>query len=185
LPYIVQVQGQASVGGLKIDGTGEKITDFLFKNSLTNNVGIFEIKRPATALVSKKSYRTGVFGPSKELAGSITQVLDQRYQLQKSLLAKKDSSRDYSLEQYSLRCCLIVGTVPDGDDEKKSFELIRNELKDVDVVTYDELFEKLVQLRDFMRGARTVGASSEEATVDSVPSDSGDSASVQDEPPAG
>ena len=51
---IIKVQDQASVGGRKISGLGEKITDFLVKNSMTNNTAIIEIKKPQTQLLNKK-----------------------------------------------------------------------------------------------------------------------------------
>lgn len=148
---VIQIQGQASVGGRKLSGTGEKITDFLVKHSITNNVGLFEIKTPQSALLKAEPYRFGIYPASAELSGSISQVLDQRYQLQKSLVAKKDAMRDSTLEQYAIGCCLIIGRLPSGDDELKSFELLRAELKGVVVVTYDELLGKLQQLAGFLR----------------------------------
>ncbi|MBF0155386.1 MAG: DUF4263 domain-containing protein, partial [Magnetococcales bacterium] len=39
---VIKVRGQASIGGRKLSGDGEKITDFLVKNSLTNNTALFE-----------------------------------------------------------------------------------------------------------------------------------------------
>ena len=40
--------------------------------------------------------------------------------------------------------------MPETDDEQKSFELFRGNSKDVQIVTFDELLEKLVQLRDLL-----------------------------------
>ncbi len=42
---IIKIQDQASVGGRKLSGAGEKITDFLVKNSMTNNAAIIETER--------------------------------------------------------------------------------------------------------------------------------------------
>ena len=52
---VVKVQDQASVGGRKISGRGEKIADFLVKNSLTNNAAIFEIKTPRANILNQHS----------------------------------------------------------------------------------------------------------------------------------
>ena len=55
---VVKIQDQASVGGRTISRNGDKVTDFLVKNSLTNNLAIIEIKKPInTALEAIKLQR--------------------------------------------------------------------------------------------------------------------------------
>ncbi len=147
---LIKVQDQASVGGRKISGSGEKITDFLVKNSLTNNTALFEIKTPQTKLLDKAPYREGVFAPSRELSGSINQALDQKYQFQKQVAQIKETSRIYDIESYAVHSFLIIGKTPTEVDQQKSFELFRRNSKDVQVVTFDELLEKLRQLRNFL-----------------------------------
>lgn len=150
---VIKVRDQASVGGRKLSGDGEKITDFLVKNSLTNNTAIFEIKTPQTPILNKTPFRDGVYTPSADLSGSINQALDQKYQFQKQIAQIKDNSRLYDIESYAVHCCLVIGKTPDGDDRKKSFELFRRNSKDVEIVTFDELLEKLKQLSAFLRAA--------------------------------
>ena len=150
---VIKVRDQASVGGRKLTGGGEKITDFLVKNSLTNNTAVFEIKTPHTRVLNKTPFRDGVFTPSSDLSGSMNQALDQKYQFQKQIAQIKDNTRLYDIETYAVHCCLVVGRTPDGDDRKKSFELFRRNSKDVEIVTFDELLEKLKQLRTFLRAA--------------------------------
>lgn len=150
---VIKVRDQASVGGRKLSGNGEKITDFLVKNSLTNNTAIFEIKTPQTAILNKTPFRDGVFTPSTDLSGSINQALDQKYQFQKQIAQIKDNTRLYDIESYAVHCCLVIGRAPDDDDRKKSFELFRRNSKDVEIVTFDELLEKLRQLSAFLRVA--------------------------------
>lgn len=147
---VIKVKDQASVGGRKLSGDGDKITDYLVKNSLTNNTALFEIKTPQTAILNTRQFREGVYTPSAELSGSINQALDQRYQFQKHVASIKDNSRLYDLESYAVHCCLIIGQTPEGNDQKKSFELFRRNSKDVEIVTFDELLEKLKQLRAFL-----------------------------------
>jgi len=144
---LIQVHGQASVGGRKFSGGGEKVADFLVRNAATNNVGIFEIKRPASDLMNSKEYRRGVFAPAAELTAAVTQVLDQRYHLANSFLERKNASRMPELESYVIRCCVIIGTMPQDLDAQKSFELFRGNSRAVDIITYDELLTKLRQLR--------------------------------------
>ena len=147
---VTKVQDQASVGGRKLSGVGEKITDFLVKNSLTNNTAIFEIKTPQTQVLNKRAFRNGVYTPSSDLCGSMNQALDQKYQFQKQVAAIKDSSRLYDIESYAVHCCLIIGQTPNGDNQKKSFEMFRRNSKDVEIITFDELLGKLKQLHSFI-----------------------------------
>jgi Domain of unknown function (DUF4263) len=151
---VIKVRDQASVGGRKLSGEGEKITDFLVKNSLTNNTAIFEIKTPQTPILNKTPFRDGVFTPSADLSGSINQALDQKYQFQKQIAQIKDNARLYDIESYAVHCCLVIGKTPDGEDRKKSFELFRRNSKDVEIVTFDELLEKLKQLSAFLRATK-------------------------------
>ena len=150
---VIKVRDQASVGGRKLSGDGEKIADFLVKNKLTNNTAIFEIKTPQSAILNGKPFRDGVYTPSANLSGSINQVLDQKYQFQKQFAQIKDNTRFYDIESYAVHCCLVIGRTPDGDDRKKSLELFRRNSKDVEIVTFDELLEKLKQLSVFLRAA--------------------------------
>lgn len=148
---VIKVQEQASVGGNKLSGDGIKIADFLVKNKLTNNTAIVEIKTPQTPIVSKQEYRDGVYTPSSHLSGAINQVLDQKYQFEKQIAQIKDNSRLRDIESYAVHCCLIVGQTPKGDNEQKSFEMFRRNSKNVEIVTFDELLEKLKQLRIFLQ----------------------------------
>ena len=82
---IVFVQGQPSIRGSKFGGSGGKYGDFLYKNSLTNNSVIVELKTPRTKLLNATPVRGGMYGPSSALTGGLTQVLDQRSNFQKSI----------------------------------------------------------------------------------------------------
>ncbi|WP_009475939.1 Shedu immune nuclease family protein [Rhodococcus sp. JVH1] len=147
---MVHFQSSASVGGVGFDGSGEKIADYMFKNPLTNNVALVELKKPATSLLTAKPYRGGAFGPSKELAGAVTQVMDQANRLMITFASKKVASRVTNLEAYAVSCFVVIGRTPSSDDEKKSFEMYRGNSRSVKIVTYDEILEQLKILRDFL-----------------------------------
>ena len=147
---IVFVQREPSVGGVKLDGSGSKVGDFLYKNSRTDNSVLIELKTPRTKLLNTGSVRAGVYGPSGDLTGGMTQVLDQRYTLLADFESKKGRSRVYDIEAYAVRCCLVIGTLPEDEDMKKSFELFRGNSKDVEILTFDELLEKLNMVKEFL-----------------------------------
>jgi hypothetical protein len=65
-------------------GVGDKVADFLHRNGLTDNLTLLEIKTPDTRVLGSV-YRGGVHAPSIDLVGTVNQVLDQRYQIQRSI----------------------------------------------------------------------------------------------------
>ncbi|MBC2644943.1 DUF4263 domain-containing protein [Rhodococcus wratislaviensis] len=146
---MVSFQSSASVGGVGFAGSGGKVADYLLKNPLTNNVALVEIKKPSTSLLNTKEYRGGVFGPSKDLGGAVTQVMDQAYQLMTSFAGLKLASRA-DLEAYAVSCFVVIGRTPSSDDEQKSFEMYRANSRNVKIVTYDEILEQLKLLRKFL-----------------------------------
>ena len=147
---IIKVQEQASVGGRKLSGRGDKIVDFVVKNTMTNNVAIIEIKTPKVKLLNQTTYREGVYAPSKELSGAINQALDQKHHLEGEIVQIKGKSGIHDIESYSIHCGLIIGRMPPETDQIRSFELFRGNSKNVEIVTFDELLEKIKELREFL-----------------------------------
>ncbi|MDP1676334.1 MAG: DUF4263 domain-containing protein [Bacteroidota bacterium] len=141
---VVILQQKAYVGGKVIDNTKGNVVDFLFKNKLTSNVVLIEIKTPLTKLMGAQ-YRQNTFAVSQELTGPINQVLTYKDELQKSFynLADKTNSRYHS---FNPQCLVIAGCFSSeslNDIGKRSFELFRTDLKNVEIITFDELFEKI------------------------------------------
>ena len=138
------------MGGRTLSGSGDTIADFLVKNRLSNNAALFEIKKPGTQLLRKTPYREELYAASSDLAGAISQMLDQKSEFQKDIARIKENSRIYDLESYSVHGVLVIGTTPSHRNQQKSFELFRGNSKDVTIVTFDELLAKLKSLRDFL-----------------------------------
>jgi hypothetical protein len=147
---VIKIQDQAHVGGRKLSGAGEMITDFLVKHRISNNAALFEIKTPNTPLLNKKAYRGNLYTPSSHLAGAINQMLDQKNKFLREVAMLKENSRISNLESYAVHGVLVVGTTPQDVDQQKSFELFRGNSKDIAIITFDELLEKLKLLRGFL-----------------------------------
>ena len=147
---ILKIADKPSVGGHKLSGGGATVSDFLVKNRLTSNCALVEIKTPQTKMLNKSPHRTGVYPPSTELSGAVNQALDQKYRFEREIAQIKENTRPHDIESYSVRCCLLVGKMPTGVDEIQSFELYRGNSKNVDIITFDELLEKLKQLRELL-----------------------------------
>lgn len=151
---VVSVASGASVGGTKLDGSGNKIADYLVKNPLTANIALVEIKKPKTQIVKSRAYRDGVFGISSELSEAVTQVLDQAHQLKLHFANLKSDSRQYDIEAYAIGCFVIAGPLaaPEEPDKMKSLELFRGNSSIVSIVTFDEVLASLKILRDLLSG---------------------------------
>jgi len=137
---VALLQSKAYVGGKTFENKEGKIADFLYRNSLSESVCIVEIKTPCKTLMSAAAYRKpDVFAASKELSGGLTQVLDQKDNLQKDFYSISKGE----FEAFSPRGLLVVGRLSDLNKKQiKSFELFRNNLRDVEIITYDELLER-------------------------------------------
>lgn len=147
---VIKIRDQAHVGGQTLAGSGATITDFLVKNGISNNIALFEIKTPQTALLRTTPYRDQLYSPGNDLVGAISQMLDQKNELQKSIANIKENSRIYNIETYAVHGVLIIGTTPEGPERQKSFELFRGNSKDISIFTFDELLEKLKILLKFL-----------------------------------
>jgi len=134
---------QVYVGGKKMDNTGGKIADFLVGNMLTQNVALIEIKTPATRLLGSE-YRAG-FSIAPELSGAITQALSQRDTLMKEFYILQRKS-EVPFEAFDPQCFVIAGSWEDElttPEQRQSFQLFRSNLRNIEVITYDELFKKV------------------------------------------
>ena len=145
---VVLFKSEAYMGGKGINNKGASITDFLFKNKLTDHVLIVEVKTPKTELVAN-AYR-GTYAMSSELTGGVNQLLQQKDKLQKEFYAISGQSDD-SFCVLNPRCLLVVGCLEDLDKKQRdSFELYRRNSKDIEIITYDELFAKIEILKNLL-----------------------------------
>lgn len=150
-PYpIMLVQGQAHVGGARIDGGGETIADFLFRQRLTGGIALFEIKTGRTPLLQRNSFRGNLYAAHKELCATISQVLHQRSELIENFQTKARSPGMEETHVGHVHCLIIAGRDPETPDKRRSLDLFRNATKDVALVTFDELLEKLRAIHRLM-----------------------------------
>ena len=150
---VVITKGKAYVGGKNIYNANGNIVDFLMSNKLTKNTALIEIKTPKTKLVSSK-YREGVFNISQEVTGAIIQAASYKDSLLKEVKTLiSNSSVDFEI--FNPACLVIAGNFQKENldfDQRRSFELFRGGLRDVQLITYDELFEKVRVLLNLLEG---------------------------------
>lgn len=142
---VIYFDSEAYVGGKTIGNTNGKVVDFVYKNALTNNVTLIEIKTHLTPLLESKAYRgKDVFSITKHFSGAISQVLDQK----DNLLSEFNSlSKGTDLQAFNPRCIVVIGKIDSlSKDQRKSFELFRNSYKEINIVTFDEIFKTIENL---------------------------------------
>jgi hypothetical protein len=145
------IKDKAYVGGMNLERSDARFVDYLYSTESSREAILIEIKAPTTRLIGKQ-YR-GNRPPSAELAGSVIQVLNYRSELVRHISGLREDT-DIKLTAFSPRCAVIIGNAEielKDDRSRRSFELFRTSLKDVEVVTYDELFRKIEILAELFR----------------------------------
>lgn len=146
IPLLGQIiEDQPYFGGKAITNQHGKVGDFLIEYG-ANNCGIVEIKTPITSLIDDKTYRDGVYPPSKELCGAIVQLKNYKNNLMTDYNSIRASSAEDGIEfeSYDSKCYLIAGNNSKFNTKQaRSFNLFRRELKDIEIITFNELINKL------------------------------------------
>ncbi|MFF1990289.1 Shedu anti-phage system protein SduA [Bacillus mycoides] len=154
----VLINDEAYVGGKTVNNDSGKLVDFLYANPFSKDAVLIEIKTPSTPLITPNEYRTGVYSVHKEVTGAVTQVLTYKTSLQREY-----QNIDYNNYRQGIKtdfdiitpCCVVIAgrfdTLTDTA-HRHSFELYRKELKNVTVITFDELFERVKGLIQLLEG---------------------------------
>ncbi|HDY6157189.1 TPA: DUF4263 domain-containing protein [Pseudomonas aeruginosa] len=148
-----QLGNKCYVGGKSITNSGGNLVDFIYASRLTGNIALVEIKTPKTKLPGKK-YRSNAYSISEEMSGSFIQVLNYKDQLMKEYYKLSEGDEGSSFSAFNPKCLIVIGTLEselkDGN-QYKSFELFRNSMTNVEIVTYDELFQKAQDILDMVK----------------------------------
>jgi len=150
---VIVIKGKAYVGGKTISNTRGNLVDFLAKNEISKNAVLIEIKTPKTPLLNGQ-YRGNAYSISTEISGAVVQVANYKSSLQSEyhkLVQDKDE-----MEAFEPNCVVIIGNyskeINQSSVKRKSLGLFRSHLKDIEIITYDELFGKVQFLVDLLEG---------------------------------
>jgi hypothetical protein len=133
-----------------LDGSNSVIGDFLMAdNRFTTFV---ELKKPSTKLFSSQPNRSNSWKLSNELIESISQILEHKASGQIKL-EKLQYSKGEPINQkaYDSKVILIIGnwneveisgTSQEREIKKKTLELFRRDSRNIELLTFDELFER-------------------------------------------
>lgn len=145
-PFQVVIRDrEAYVGGKTIENKEGRVVDFLFQNGFKDNYALLEIKTHRKALLKNTPYREpDAYAVHDDLSGAISQCLDQKHTF------LTDMGQKYKV--LDPKVVLVCGTKSTlSDSQAACFELVRANQKHVDIVTFDELLEKIRGLRDVLK----------------------------------
>lgn len=153
---VVVIGTKAYVGGKLVDRSGGKEADFLLAAESTDAVILVEIKTPQTKLLGSE-YRGSVFPLSRELSSAIAQVLRYRQNFTRNF----DSLGAENPRRLTLgepRCIVIGGMSSELSTQvmRENFELQRERIRSVTVLTFDELFLRIERLVSLLEGGHEV-----------------------------
>ena len=143
------------VAGSTVATNGKRADGLLRTRGRVGAVCLVEIKRHRTPLLKKEAYRAGVWQPSSELAGAVSQTLmtvDGMERQFQRMLVMTDKQGNPTGEEAVIarpRSVVVCGSLSEFEtdnginhDKFRSFELYRRHLVSPDVVTFDELYER-------------------------------------------
>lgn len=137
---------KAYVGGKSIGNAGGNVCDFIYQNGITQNVALVEIKTPLTRLLGGAYRQT--YSLSNELSGATNQVLNYRDNLLKEFNSLARNT-PVPFEAFSPKCVIIIGNTEELEDSRMigAFENYRNNLNGVSIIAYNELIQRLRELK--------------------------------------
>lgn len=134
---------------------GKRADGLMKSRGIINSLCFVEIKKHNTTLLDSSAYRPGCWAPSKELAGAVSQVqgtvaaaMHRLY----GLIRPYDKNGDPTGEEvfnFKPRAFIVIGNLSEfigangvNTDKLRSFELYRNSITGIDIITFDELYER-------------------------------------------
>jgi hypothetical protein len=144
------LQREAHVSDSELNGSNTVIGDYLMGDKLFTT--FVEIKKPSTKLFGKNSNRSNSWKLSNELIDSFTQILEQKASGQIKI-EKEQFIDGEPLKQkaFDSKVILIIGnwdeltesnSTLETEIKKKTFELFRRDSRNVEIITFDELYDR-------------------------------------------
>ncbi|GGI24739.1 Shedu immune nuclease family protein [Pedobacter mendelii] len=150
---MTQFDREMNLTSVGTDNKEKVIVDFLmtFKDFTVT----VEIKKPDTQIFDKTKNRSGTWSLSKGFIDAVTQVLEQKAEWcilgQNSNNYNKVGDRKLAQRTKDAKSILLIGNKSEFNDIENvrireikldTFELFRRDSRNIEILTYDELFER-------------------------------------------
>jgi hypothetical protein len=144
------LQREVHLSDAELDGTNTVIGDYLLGDNFFTT--FVELKKPSTSLFANKGNRSNSWKLSNDLIESVSQILEHKA----SGLIQLNSNQYLNGEPlkqkaFDSKVILIIGNWRELDSskstqekeiKKKTFELFRRDSRNIEILTFDELFER-------------------------------------------
>lgn len=145
------LQKEAHVSDVGLDGSNTVIADYLLGDKMFTT--FIEIKKPSTPLFGKPKNRSNAWSLSEDLIDSMSQILEQKASglLKLETLQYDSDGEPITQKAYDSKVVLIIGQWGQLDKssnslekniKKKTFELFRRDSRNVEILTFDELYDR-------------------------------------------
>lgn len=146
--------------GAAFDRHGKRADGLARTRAYISNSVLIEIKKSKTQLLRNDPYRGGVYQPSQELSGAVSQAQKTAFEFAQTAFKstiKDDDGRntDDHYFRVSPKTYLVIGSLEElenHDDKSVSFELFRRSLTNPEVLTFDELYYRAEALVSGLEG---------------------------------
>ncbi len=149
--YLSILQREPHISEIELDGSNTVISDYLLGDKLFTT--FVEIKKPSTPMFGKAKNRSNSWTLSEDLIYSVSQILEQKASGLIKLDKQQFTSNGDIIQQktYDSKVVLIIGHWKELNDvtnelekeiKKKTFELFRRDSRNIEIITYDELYER-------------------------------------------
>jgi hypothetical protein len=160
------LQREVHLSNAELDGSNTVIGDYLLGDNFFTT--FVELKKPSTLLFANKGNRSNSWKLSNDLIESVSQILEHKA----SGLIRLDSPQYINGEPltqkaYDSKVILIIGDWKELENssktlekeiKKKTLELFRRDSRNVEILTFDELFERA---KFIVEGAKQVSVITE------------------------
>jgi hypothetical protein len=144
------LQREVHLSDAELDGSNSVIGDYLLGDNFFTT--FVELKKPSTPLFANKGNRSNSWRLSNDLIDSVSQILEHKA----SGLIRLDNNQYVNGEPlkqkaYDSKVILIIGdwseleksgSTQERNIKRKTFELFRRDSRNIEILTFDELFER-------------------------------------------
>ncbi len=147
--FLSILQKEAAVSDVDVDGKNTVNSDFLLGS--TDFTVLVELKKPDTLLFEQGKNRSHSWRLSQYLVYSVSQILAQKaaWEIKSSQTNYDENGQPITQNTSDPKAILIIGRKDEIDGnprdfeiKQKTFELYRRDSRNVEILTYDELYER-------------------------------------------
>jgi hypothetical protein len=171
------LQREVHLSDAELDGSNTVIGDYLLGDNFFTT--FVELKNPSTPLFTNKGNRSNSWKLSNDLIESVSQILEHKA----SGLIRLDSPQYINGEPltqkaYDSKVILIIGdwkeleksaNTLEKNIKKKTLELFRRDSQNIEILTFDELFERAKFIVDGAKNKTAIVPNSEFNEDDDLP----------------